>query len=178
MEIVKSIFGSKLYGTAVETSDTDYKFIFLPHGRDILLQRAEKNRQQNTKASDSGTRNSADDVDCEGFSLQQWFHMVAEGQTLAVEMLFVPKEFHVGQTHPLWWDIQKERYRLVSKSVAPFVGYCRAQASKYCVKAERLVAARTSGEVFRNLNSRDRLETHVPLLQKLADSSSLTLEIN
>src|SRR5262245_57892462 len=37
--IVEMRFGSHLYGTATPLSDLDYKGIYVPDGRDILLQR-------------------------------------------------------------------------------------------------------------------------------------------
>ena len=37
--IVEMRFGSHLYGTATARSDLDYKAVYLPDGRDILLQR-------------------------------------------------------------------------------------------------------------------------------------------
>ena len=47
--ILKSEFGSKVYGTTTPDSDTDYKAIALPSREDILLQKAFKTNQQNTK---------------------------------------------------------------------------------------------------------------------------------
>jgi hypothetical protein len=55
--LIKSIFGSKLYGTEIATSDTDYKFLFLPDAQDLIMQRAAKNIQQNSKSSDKDSRN-------------------------------------------------------------------------------------------------------------------------
>ena len=37
--LVKMFFGSHLYGTTNENSDTDLKGVFLPNKRDILLGR-------------------------------------------------------------------------------------------------------------------------------------------
>ena len=40
--IVKSIFGSHLYGTNTENSDTDYKGIYLPSKNDCYLNNVKK----------------------------------------------------------------------------------------------------------------------------------------
>ena len=37
--IVKMKFGSHLYGTSTLLSDTDYKAVYIPEARDIILQR-------------------------------------------------------------------------------------------------------------------------------------------
>jgi hypothetical protein len=169
--LIKSIFGSKLYGTEIATSDTDYKFLFLPDAQDLIMQRAAKNIQQNSKSSDKDSKNSSEDVDCEGFSLQQWFHMLTQGQTLAVEMLFIPEKSIVGEVHPLWKYIQSNRDKLVSRKVSPFVGYCRAQSSKFCVKAERVLATQMVVEFLEPLCS-----TTVTLANGRASSSGVLHE--
>ena len=38
-QIVRIEFGSHLYGTATESSDHDYKSVYIPSAKDILLQR-------------------------------------------------------------------------------------------------------------------------------------------
>jgi hypothetical protein len=171
--IVKTIAGSKLFGASTPMSDTDYKFLFLPNAEDILMQRAPKNIQQKTKTDDS-QRNTSEDVDCEGFSLQNFLSMAANGQTLAIEMLFTPPEL-TTETSPLWSHIQRNADKLVSKKIGPFVGYCRAQSSKYCVKAERLQAADLATAVFaRGLehhNSTPKIETILPWLLEVAEKS-------
>ena len=40
--IYLSLYGSNLYGTALPTSDTDYRGIFIPSMEDLLLGKAEK----------------------------------------------------------------------------------------------------------------------------------------
>lgn len=40
--IMETVFGSHLYGLNTPTSDKDYKGIFLPHPRDILLGKAQE----------------------------------------------------------------------------------------------------------------------------------------
>ena len=165
---LKAVFGSKLYGTNIPTSDTDYKFLFLPSQRDLVLQRASRNIQQGTKSSTVQEKNSASDIDCEGFSLQQWLHMVSQGQTFATEMLFIPGKFVTHNSRPdIWDEIQKNKHRLISKSISPFVGYCRAQASKYCVKAERMQAAKMCADFFSILPSHSPIEDQVRGLEML-----------
>ena len=170
MELVKAIFGSRLYGTEIPTSDTDYKFLFLPEGRDILLQRAAKSIQNNT--GNDNSKNGAEDVDCEGFSLKQFLHLLSQGQTLAVEFMFLPKTAIVGEIHDSVKEIFANRDNLISKKISPFVGYCRAQSSKYCLKSERTEAARICSEFFKDKPTTVRIEEYLEPFTLLTKDNS------
>ena len=64
--IVKMKFGSHLYGTATDASDIDYKGIYLPSRRDILLNRVQKCHSFTTGGDQK--KNSPDDIDEEIYS--------------------------------------------------------------------------------------------------------------
>src|SRR5581483_10870521 len=56
--------GSHLYGTNTETSDHDYKEVFVPSGRDILLGRIKEGRQSGPdKSQTPGAKNQPGDID-------------------------------------------------------------------------------------------------------------------
>lgn len=170
--IVKTVAGSKLFGATVADSDTDYKFVFLPTADQIIRQKVLDNIQKNSK---TGTdKNTAKDVDCEGFGLRKFLSMVASGQTIAVEMLFTPKEF-VCESSDVWLEIQRNSHRLVSKQISPFVGYCRAQSSKYCVKAERMDAVSKAIQIFSDgcavFGNSTKVRDLLPLLLDLSSKS-------
>lgn len=153
--IFKCEFGSKIYGTSLPTSDTDYKSIFIPDAKDIVLQKASKHIQQNTKKG-SETRNTAEDVDHEAFSIQQWLKLLCEGQTVALDMLFCPDNF-VLETSPEWEAIKAQAHNFLHKGTSAFVGYTRQQAAKYGVKGFRVAALR---EILEWLN---QFKPHVKL---------------
>lgn len=139
--IVRIKFGSHLYGTSTPTSDTDFKSIFVPHGRDIVLQRIQPVIQRK-RQKEHGERNRPDDVDEEAFALHRFLRLVAEGQTIALDMLFAPDWALVEAPAPLWGEIIAHRDRLLSRRIAAFVGYCRTQANKYGIKGSRMHATR------------------------------------
>jgi len=145
--IVEMRFGAHLYGTATPDSDFDYKGIYLPDGRDILLQRV---RGTITLARDKqfGEKNRPADVDREIHSLQRYLELLGEGQTMALDMLFAPDSAMVRPPAPLWREIQANSARLVSRRAAAFVRYCRQQANKYGIKGSRVAAARKALEVL------------------------------
>lgn len=158
-------FGSQVYGTSTPESDTDYKGIFVPDPRDILLQRATK-VSTNTSTGDPLGKNEPGDVDRENFSLHGYLKLLCEGQTIAVDMLFVPERFYMGEFHPLWWRIRENREKLLSSQVTAFVGYCKSQANKYGIKGSRMKAAHEAALLMARLGSRPphglraRLEEH------------------
>lgn len=139
--IAKMAFGSTIYGTRTPKSDMDYKFIFVPSPKDIILQSVKNNVKQNTKLSESN-KNTSEDTDCEGFSIQEYLKHLVNGQTMAIDMLFTPREFiEPGELYRVWEVVQKNKHRLITNKVKAFVGYCRGQAVRYSVKGDRLNAA-------------------------------------
>ena len=51
--IVKTIFGSHLYGTSTPESDNDFKGVFLPSKEQILLNEIPKSINESTKNNNS-----------------------------------------------------------------------------------------------------------------------------
>lgn len=139
--IVEMWSGSHLYGTATPRSDLDYKGVFLPTARDILLQRVPANINESPEKA-HGQRNDAGAVDRDLFSLQRYMALLAEGQTLALEMLFAPDSALIGIPHPLWREIQANRHRLLSRKVEAALRYCQRQTHRFGVRGQRLNTAR------------------------------------
>jgi hypothetical protein len=107
-------FGSSVYGTRVPTSDRDVKGIFIPTAEDILLQKAGLTAFQESTKEDPSQANTSADQDTEWITLQAFLRLCAEGQSIALEMLFIPRQFWI-EFDPLWLVIQRDRERLVSK---------------------------------------------------------------
>jgi len=145
--IVSMKFGSHLYGTSTLLADTDYKAVYIPEARDIILQRTQGTIHTGRSKAES-ERNVAGDVDTETFSLQQYFKLLTEGQTGALDMLFNPRP---ETATPLWGHIVRNKEKLLTKKSAAFVGYCRQQANKYGIKGSRVSAAKAAMERFRDL---------------------------
>lgn len=63
MNLVKMQFGSHVYGTTnLPTSDLDYKAVYIPSIRDIILQRPKNTITSHTK-KDYTAKNTAGDID-------------------------------------------------------------------------------------------------------------------
>jgi hypothetical protein len=148
MNIVRMQFGSHVYGTNLPTSDQDFKGVFLPGGYELIMQNAAKHIQKNTK-KDPNAKNNPDDVDEELFSVSTYLRLLAEGQTVALDMLFTPAGFYTVEPHPIWIVIQNHKDKLIHSDISSFVGYCKTQAAKYGLKGGRVEALRRALEFLK-----------------------------
>lgn len=145
--IMKGYFGSHLYGTSTPESDTDFKEIFVPHPKEILLGRAMNHTNLNT--NNTSTKNSHDDVDHELYSLKYFLQLAATGETVALDMLHTPANMVVKSELPeVWQFIQDNRWRFYTTDMKAYLGYVRKQAAKYGVKGSRLAELRKVLEVL------------------------------
>lgn len=145
--VIKAYFGSHLYGTSTPESDTDFKEIFVPPARDIILCRAMNHTNMNT--NNSSTKNSSEDVDHELYSLKYFLELAASGETVALDMLHTPDNLIVKSDLPeVWKFIKDNRSRFYTTDMKAYLGYVRKQAAKYGVKGSRLAELRKVLEVL------------------------------
>jgi len=149
-------FGSHLYGTSGVGSDEDFKGCFLPSKESCLLGTAPKHFTFNTK-TDRDAKNTADDTDVQLWSLQYFLHLLGQGETNAIDLLYSYsyREMIVYNNNTLFSrDKNTVGYRLFEpllgylydnhkklfsvKNTKSFVGYAIGQARKYGVKGSRL----------------------------------------
>lgn len=160
--IVKMKFGSHVYGTNLPTSDNDYKGIYLPTKEAILLQKVKKTLREST--GDQHSKNTSEDIDEEIFSIQRYFELLLEGQTVALDMLFVPDEF-ILQSSKTWDLIRDNRTKFIHSGVSAFAGYCRTQANKYGIKGSRMGAVRRSIELIETFDPYEKLDMYADTLK-------------
>lgn len=133
-------FGSHLYGTNTEKSDTDYKGIFMPTINECILQKVPHSINNITK-KDISQKNTSSDIDKELYSLHYFLELAIKGETVALDMLHAPNGWEEVTTNE-WEFIKENRHRFYTKNLRAYLGYCRMQASKYGVKGSRLAAAK------------------------------------
>lgn len=143
--VAEMIFGSHLYGLDTPTSDKDYKGIFIPHPRDILLGTSEKTID--TSTGNKSSKNTADDVDRQLYSLTKFISLACEGDTVAIDMLHASGDKLVVNS-PVWQFIRQNRWRFYTTELTGLFGYVRKQAAKYGVKGSRLAALREVVDVL------------------------------
>jgi len=151
--IMRMTFGSHLYGTSTQDSDLDVKAIYLPDARDILLQRVRSAITGQTGKA-NGDKNTAVGVDFEAYSPAKFLELLAEGQTVALDMLFAPDDMRLEPADPVWFEIKALAPRLFSRKTTAFVGYCRQQARKYGIKGKRLLAVRLALDALSAIEAR------------------------
>lgn len=161
--LVKMIFGSHLYGTATPQSDRDYKGVFLPSKRAILLGQIPDVHTTSTRTD--GARNTPADVDTELYSLHYFLRLACEGQTVALDMLHAPNEMLL-ETSEIWQAIVIERQRFYTKNLQAFIRYARRQASQYGIKGARLTAVNTLLDVLYAAAPTQRLQEIWPQLPR------------
>lgn len=137
--IVLMKFGSHLYGTNTANSDMDYKGIFIPDARDILLQKVPKSLS--FSSGNDHSKNTSSDTDAEIYSLSYFVRLACEGQTVAIDMLHAPDSM-CEKTSREWKFIVENRSKFYTKNIHAFIGYAQRQAAKYGVKGSRLNAAK------------------------------------
>ncbi len=134
--IVKMKFGSKLYGTDTPESDTDYKGVFLPTAKEVLLNRIPKSYNYMTKQNKKD-KNSSEDMDIEFYSLHHFIKLACEGQTVAMDMIHAPDHM-IEEKTDIWDLIVNNRKKLYTKKMKAFVGYAKRQMEKHGVSSDRL----------------------------------------
>ena len=134
--------GSHLYGTNTELSDFDYKAVYVPAGRDILLNRIKEGRQSGPdKSRTPGAKNMPGDVDIQSFAITKLFRMLTQGDIIGCEMIFTPDK-NVIYKHKWYDEILERKQIFLSSKVSGYVGYCRQQANKYGIRGSRISACR------------------------------------
>lgn len=152
-------FGSHVYGTNTPSSDHDFKGLFIPKPKDILLQRANQTSIQINTKKNERAKNSKDDIDKEIFTILGFIRLCSEGQTVAIDMLFTPIE-HLILTSKEWDFIQKNKNKLIHCGVSSFVGYCQTQAAKYGIKGSRVAAVRAALDFVKSLPDNEKLSSN------------------
>lgn len=159
--IFKSIHGSHLYGLNTPESDQDYKGIFKPTLKELIFQTAKETIKDMTNPTN--TKNSKDDIDSDYMSVHKWLNILEGGHTLALELLFTPKEFILEST-PDWELIQSYRPKLITKGISASLGYCRGQAAKYGLKGGRLATIEKVLEVLQIYEDRTKGTSGIRLI--------------
>lgn len=161
-----SVFGSRLYGLSTESSDWDYKGIYIPNRKSWIL-----NSYQNTASYTTGDpngKNVTGDVDIDLYSIQKFIKDAIKGETFAIDLL------HANDptiTSDEWNLILENRTKFYSKNMKAFIGYAAKQAHKYGVKGSRLDELEKVLDFLKQHDDTARLETYIEELYVLCKSN-------
>lgn len=178
-KILEVKFGSHLYGTDTPNSDLDFKAIYLPTARDIVLGKV-KGTIAKCRPKSECERNTKDDVDMETFSLCRYLELLMEGQTVALDLLFAPANMYTfglenGDRPRLMRQIFQHRGILLTRNVNAFVGYARQQAAKYGIKGSRMDSLKRTGAMLDRLyvmGPHTKLSFYSPSIDQLVKESA------
>jgi predicted nucleotidyltransferase len=134
--LVRSIFGSHLYGLSTPRSDQDFKEVFVPSLEKVLLHGPNINQNISTKQKEHA-KNTNEDIDLEKFSLGLFINHLCNGEMIAIDMLHSEPR-HWIQSSKQWEDLVKLRPQFYSKSMNSYTSYIRKQVAKYSFKGSRL----------------------------------------
>ena len=147
--VFATYYGSRLYGTVGPNSDTDIRGVFIPAKRDLLLDKAPQHY------------NFKEEADTAYMSLHYFLQLLTQGETNCLDMFFSysNKEAQIS-TSPMYEELILNKDKLITKNVAKYLGYCRAQALKYSIKGDRI----------------QNLEVFLSILDKMDNQATVTLE--
>ncbi len=149
-KLVTIKFGSHLYGTTTPSSDLDFKSVYIPSARDILLQSVKGSINKSRKKAEK-EKNLPGEIEEESYSLQKYLELASQGQTVALDILFAPEWSMIEPPTAEWREVLNNRTRLLSTKSAVFISYCQKQAAKYGIKGSRVAAARIALRVLNAL---------------------------
>lgn len=141
-------FGSDLYGTATEDSDTDLRGIFLPSIERVIMGRDEKSLRFST--GDNSRRNSEKDIDIDLWSAKHWLtKLLPSGDTGALDLLFSPSNTAcvLKKDRILDQAFENPLRLLETENNAAYADYAFSQAKKYGIKGSRLGALRAARKI-------------------------------
>ena len=125
--LVKSVYGSQLYGTSIPESDQDYRGVYLPSLRDCLL------------GTVKDTVSDPTEEDTQYYSLQYFLQLASQGQSVAIELLAAPYSAKTLEvTTPIWALLHAERKRFYTRNMHSFLGYAKSMSGKYSSRIDRL----------------------------------------
>ena len=146
-----SVFGSHLYGTTTQHSDVDYKGVFLPSRKSLLLM--EGDNIINLNSNGDQEKNGSGDRDIQLWSLHYFLQgLLARGEIESVDLLFsVNNPDGVAYSDGSMERLHAQRHRLFDPAeCSSYTGYCRTQARKYGMKGSRVDVLQNVLQVVNN----------------------------
>lgn len=132
-----TLSGSKLYGTDNVNSDSDFKGIFVPSVKSILLKKDLDHYVKNT--NNSKIKNSAEDIDLTIHSFYTFFNLLSKSETGMADMLFSMwrEDTIIYQDKEFVSFIRRNYKSFLNKNMKSFIGYTLSQTKKFGIKGAR-----------------------------------------
>jgi predicted nucleotidyltransferase len=138
--IFKCKVGSALYGTATETSDTDYSGVFVPPKEALFGLSPVDNIDMSIVSKGENGRNTKEAVDLQLHSVQKFARLAIQGNPAVLEMLFVPDACVVYGTDYFNLITQCRKSFIGMQIIPRFVGYASSQKHKMIIRSNEWTA--------------------------------------
>lgn len=132
--IVKTVFGSHLYGTSTPESDKDFKAVHMYSLPEIVLK---KDKEHFDNSTNKKTKNTKDDVDFESYEIRHFINSCLIGDTHCHNIIWTPKNL-ILESSDVWEELIQNRDKLKTNRMGSYIGYCSNMAKKYALKSEKL----------------------------------------
>ena len=142
--------GSVLHGTNSESSDSDYKGIYIPSLESII--RNDFSPVISIKTNEDKGSNGADDIDVELFSLQEFCKLAGKMESNTIEILFSMNSNKVIVETEESLMIKEKQDIFVSQNIDQFIGFAMSMAYRYSEKGDRLKEVQDLYDFFKNMN--------------------------
>jgi hypothetical protein len=140
-DLLTTVYGSHLYGTNTPTSDLDFKVIYLPNFKDVLLGRKLQTLKVRKTFEGAPVANHeqmpANGIEVEYIPFQTFCRDYLDGQTYALEVAFAC--MRDGDCPD--WVIELVK-RFTTNNVSSMLGFAMKQTFDYVHRGERLETAR------------------------------------
>lgn len=146
MLLMKTEFGSHLYGLSTPESDRDYKSVFVPTFADVVLKKSEVE----CRTSNEGGKNTKDDVDTENMTLHHLMMLLFKGETNSMAMLH-SRNSNLLETSEEWEYLYEHRAEFYTTRMDAYLGYACGQAKRYSMKGDRYNAVLELKEIVDSL---------------------------
>lgn len=131
--LFRTKFGSYLYGLDTPTSDIDFKTVYMPDIKSLILNKSSIHDSHRNKWIEN-------EIECEdeSMSIHKFLNLANQGQTMSIDMMWAPSNMWVETSD--FWDnvIVPNRKKFITSSMNAFIGYATSQAVKYSNKGNRI----------------------------------------
>ena len=166
--------GSKLFGTNHSESDSDHRFIYKNSLEDILLG---TDRDSIKIGEQTNIKNTKDDVDFDGWSVQHWFNLLKRGETNSLNLLFsMFKNDSILYQNEVFTSVIRDNYtKLLTKKTKSFQGYALSQAKRFGIKGVKYTELTRFKEFIMSFSTSKNDDTRV---QEILESIKEELKVN
>lgn len=157
--LVKTVIGSRLYGTNTPDSDWDFQSVHWATIEELCSAHVKLDINTSTNTE---TKNTKDDIDDKSKELRAFVRDILSGQTYAIDLIHTPRNL-ILETSDVWEELISLKSKLTTNKIQAFVGYCTTMAAKFSDKSEKLLELKAIESHLKKFDSgktlQDALET-------------------